>query len=118
MTDEGFAVHLGGRSWMLPHLPFRVIKAVQPALFKVYSDAASAGSAALAESQIDDLAGATWRAIAHVDADLTYEEFLALRFSVADLFAALPSIAQAAGLRTHSAASEASPGSGKSISTT
>ena len=118
MTDDGFAVSLGGRSWTLPHLPFRIIKSIQPALFKVYSEAADAGSAALTESQIDDLAAATWRAIAHVDADLSYEEFLVLKFSVADLFAALPSIAQAAGLRTHSAASEASPGSGKSTSTT
>ena len=56
MIDEGFAVSLGGRSWRLPHLPFRIIKTIQPALFKVYSDAADAGGGALAESQIDDLA--------------------------------------------------------------
>ena len=118
MTDEGFAVSLSGRSWRLPHLPFRIIKTIQPALFKVYSDAADAGGSALAESQIDDLAGATWRAIAHVDPALSYDEFLALTFSVADLFAALPSIAQASGLSTNTATSEASPGSGKSTSTT
>jgi hypothetical protein len=118
VTEEGFAVKLGDRSWTLPHLPFRIIKSIQPALFKVYSDTATAGNAALTELQIDDLASSTWRAIAHVEPDLGYDDFLALRFSVADLLAALPSVAQAAGLRTHSAASEASPGSGKSISTT
>ena len=117
MTVEGFIVDLGGRSWTIPHLPFRLVKTIQPALFKVYADAADAGGAALAESQIDSLASATWRAIAHIDPTFAYEDFLALPFSVADLLAALPSIAQAAGLRTHLAAPEASPGSGKSTTT-
>lgn len=114
MSEETFAVELAGRRWALPHLPFRLIKAIQPALFKAYADA---GEGALSEAQIDNLAQCAWRAIAHVEPAVTLEEFLSLSFSVADLFAALPAVAQAAGLRPQAATPEASPSSGKSIST-
>lgn len=117
MTDETFVVELAGRQWILPHLPFRIVKSVQPVLLKVYSETAELGAGVLTETQIDDLAAATWRAIAHVDPTLSYEDLLALRFSIADLFAALPAVAQAAGLRINVATAEASPGTGKSIST-
>lgn len=115
--DEAFAVELAGRRWALPHLPFRIIKSVQPALLKVYSETAELGASTLAESQIDELAAAAWRAISHVDPALSYEDFLALPFSIADLFVALPAVAQAAGLRIQAATAEASPEMGKSIST-
>ncbi len=114
MSDETFPIELAGRKWALPHLPFRLIKAIQPALFKAYADA---GDGALSEAQIDSLAQAAWRALAHVDPTLSLEDFLALPFSIGDLFAALPSVAQAAGLRLQTATQEASPPSGKSIST-
>jgi hypothetical protein len=117
MTDDTFVVILAGRCWALPHLPFRVIKSVQPALLKVYSETAELGAASLSEAQIDGLATAAWRAIAHIDPNLSYEEFLALPFSISDLFAALPAVAQAAGLRIQMATAEASPEAGKSIST-
>ena len=117
MTDETFIAELAGRRWALPHLPFRIIKSVQPALLRVYSETAELGAATLAESQIDGLAVAAWQAIAYVDPALSYEDFLALPFSVTDLFAALPAVAQAAGLRTQMATAEASPEPGKSIST-
>ena len=107
-------MELAGRRWALPHLPFRVIKAIQPALFKAYSDA---GQGALDEAQIENLAQCAWRAIAHVEPQLAFEDFVDLRFSVGDLFAALPAVAQAAGLRPQAATQEASPSSGKSIST-
>jgi len=116
VTDDTFVIELAGRRWALPHLPFRIIKSVQPALLKVYSETAELGAATLAESQIDGLAAAAWRAIAYAEPSLTYEDFLALPFSIADLFAALPAVAQAAGLRIQ-ATVEASPGVGKSIST-
>jgi hypothetical protein len=116
MTEDAFVVELAGRRWALPHLPFRIIKSVQPALLKVYSETAELGATSLAESQIDGLAAAAWRAIAHVDTALSYEDFLALPFSIADLFAALPAVAQAAGLRVQAATAEASPDVGKSIS--
>ena len=125
MTEESFAVHLAGRDWALPHLPFRAIKSTQPALFKIYNDAGGAEMtagrvAALGEPEIEALAKATWLAIAHVDPDLTFEAFQDLPFSVSDLLSAFPSIARAAGLRPREtlAAPEASPEEGKSISTT
>jgi hypothetical protein len=120
MSEETFAVSLAGRSWALPHLPFRAIKAIQPALFQVYAEAGgeaitTASVAALGEAQIERLAQATWRAIAHVDPALTFEDFLSLPFSVGDLIQAFPSVAKAAGLRARAsdATPEASPPPGK-----
>lgn len=113
MSDEPFVVDLGERRWALPHLPFRIIKAIQPALFKAYFDAAKQGDGALTEVQIDSLAFAAWRAISHVEPDFPFDKFLELPFSVADLLAALPAVAQAAGLRTQAATPEASPDPGK-----
>ncbi len=123
MSDETFAVTLGGRSWELPHLPFRAIKAIQPALFDIYlaagGPAMSGDSVArLGEPELDRLAEATWRAIAQVDPALSFADFLDLPFSVGQLIQAFPAVAKAAGLRPGRAATrEASPASGKSIST-
>ncbi len=123
--DESFPVLLGGRRWDVPHLPFRVIKSIQPALFKIYHEAGGADMttrsvAALGESEIEALAKATWLAIAHVDRELSFEAFQDLAFSVGDLLSAFPSIARSAGLRPREtrAATEAPPTEGKSISTT
>ncbi len=125
MNEETFAVALAGRSWALPHLPFRAIKAIQPALFSVYADAGGAEMSAssvaqLGEAQFDRLAEATWRAIAVVEPALSYAEFVDLPFSVAELIQAFPAVAKAAGLRAAAATEatrEASPPSGKSTST-
>ena len=112
MSEEAFLVSLGGRRWSLPHLPFRAIKRIQPALFQVYSElggaAMSAASVALlSEAQLDRLAEATYLAIAHVDPDLSRDSFLDLPFSVSELMQAFPAVANAAGLRA--ARIEASP---------
>ena len=124
MSDEIFIIELAGRRWEIPHLPFRAIKAIQPALFQIYNDAGGAemtmsSVAALGEAEIERLAHATFRALACVDPSLTYEAFLDLPFSVGDLLLAFPSIAKAAGLRPKSeaATAEASPPAGKSTST-
>jgi hypothetical protein len=124
VSEETFGVELAGRRWELPHLPFRAIKAIQPTLFQIYADAGGAemttrSVAALGENEIERLAEATWRAIAHADPSLSYETFLDLPFSVGDLLAAFPAVAKAAGLRPREdeATQEASPGVGKSIST-
>lgn len=123
MSEEIFPVALGGRSWTLPHLPFRAIKAIQPALFDIYRAAggpamSSDSVARLGEAELDRLAEATWRAIAHVDPALTYADFLELKFSVGELIQAFPAIAKAAGLRPGKGATqEASQEPGKSIST-
>ena len=123
MSEETFAVTLGGRSWALPHLPFRAIKAIQPALFDIYLAAggpamSSDSVARLGEAELDRLAEAIWRAIAHVDPALSFADFLDLPFSVGELIQAFPSVARAAGLHpTQDATREASPEPGKSIST-
>ena len=123
MSEETFAVEFGGRRWRLPHLPFRAIKAIQPALFDVYLAAGGASLtsdsvARLGEAELDKLGEATWRAIAHVEPALSYADFLELPFSVGELIQAFPSIARAAGLRPGNAATqEASHPPGKSIST-
>ena len=124
MSEETFVIALGGRRWALPHLPFRAIKTIQPALFQIYADAggaetSNANVARLGEAQFDRLAEATWRAIAVVEPAIAYEDFLDLPFSVGDLIQALPALARAAGLRVErpDATREASPPEGKSTST-
>jgi hypothetical protein len=130
VSEDTFLVTLAARRWALPHLPFRAIKAIQPALFAVYAEAGGAdvsttSVARLGEAQFDRLAEATWRAIAIVDPALGYDEFLDLPFSVGELIQAFPAVAKAAGLRAGEAGPvnppeatrEASPQTGKSIST-
>jgi hypothetical protein len=104
MSDGEFVVALAGRQWALPHLPFRAIKAIQPILFDVYTQAGAAAVSAesvgaLNEAQLDRLAEAIWRAIAHVEPALSFEAFLALPFSVGDLIQTFPAVAGAVGLR-------------------
>jgi len=129
VSEEPFIVALAGRQWALPHLPFRAIKKIQPALLQIYSELggaamSTASVAGLSEAQLDRLAEAAYCAIAHVDAALTREAFFDLPFSVAELIQAFPPIAQAAGLRAApasadapDAAREAPPEPGKSITT-
>jgi hypothetical protein len=123
VSEEEFEITLGGKRWAVPHLPFRAIKAIQPALFDIYLAAggtsmSSDSVARLGEAQLDRLADATWRAIAFVEPTLSYADFLELPFSVGELIQAFPSVAKAAGLRPgQSATPEASPEPGKSIST-
>ena len=131
MSEEPFVISLGGKTWSVPHLPFRAIKAIQPALFDVYlaagGSAMSAESVArLSETQLERLAEATWRAISFVEPDLSFVNFLDLPFSVGELIQAFPSVARAAGLRPGRiedqaqpapATQEASQNAGKSIST-
>ena len=100
MSDETFEVALGGKRWAVPHLPFRAIKAIQPALFDIYVAAGGASMssesvARLGEAELDRLAEATWRAIAHVDPALVYADFLELPFSVGELIQTFPAIARA-----------------------
>jgi len=124
VSDETFEIRLGGRRWELPHLPFRAIMAIQPALFQIYAEAGGADMsasriAALEEAQIERLARAVWRALLCVEPGLAYDDLLALPFSVGDLLNAFPAVARAAGLRPRESAAtpEASPPEGKFPST-
>ena len=49
MNDETFPIALGGKRWALPHLPFRAIKAIQPALYDIY---VAAGGAAMSSDSV------------------------------------------------------------------
>ena len=126
MNEEIFVVALAGRNWNLPHLPFRVVNAVQPVLFQVYLDAGAgaasdASIARLGEAQLEKLAEAVWRAVAHVEPGLCFEEFLALPFSVSELILAFPAVARAVGLKSSENGDEAARAGdgppGKSTST-
>ena len=93
MSEEPFIISLGGKTWSVPHLPFRAIKAIQPALFDVYLAAGGSSMSAesvarLSEAQLDRLAEATWRAIAFVEPELSLVNFLDLPFSVGELIKA------------------------------
>ena len=131
MSDDAFTISLGGRTWSVPHLPFRAIKAIHPALFDIYLAAGGASMsgesvARLNEAQLDRLAEATWRAVSFVEPELSLAKFLDLPFSVGELIQVFPSVARAAGLRPGSIEDQASPANatpeasqnaGKSIST-
>lgn len=125
MSEETFAVALGGRLWALPHLPFRAIKKIQPILFQLYAElggaeTSAAGLARFTEAQLDRLAEAAYLAIAVVDKELSREAFFDLPFSVGELMLAFPAIARAAGLRPvapEQAAAEAPRPFGEPIST-
>jgi hypothetical protein len=131
VSEDAFAISLGGKTWSVPHLPFRSIKAIQPALFDIYlaaggSTMSGESVARLTEAQLDRLAEATWRAISFVEPELSLANFLELPFSVGELIQAFPSVARAAGLRPGRIEDQASPAhatpeasqnGGKSIST-
>jgi hypothetical protein len=104
VSEEPFVISLAGKTWSVPHLPFRAIKAIQPALFDVYLAAGGSSMSAesvarLSEAQLDRLAEATWRTLAFVEPELSLANFLDLPFSVSELIQAFPSVARAAGLR-------------------
>ena len=114
MSEEAFAISLGGKTWSVPHLPFRAIKSIQPALFDVYLAAGGSSMsgdsvARLSEAQLERLAEATWRAISFVEPELSLANFLNLPFSVGELMKAFPSVASAAGLRPGRIEDQASP---------
>jgi len=112
VNEETFVVALGGRTWSLPHLPFRAIKKIQPILFQLYTefdrgDGSVTNLARFTEAQLDRLAEAAYLAVAAVDKELSREAFLDLPFSVGELMLAFPAVARAAGLRAISPASQA-----------
>jgi hypothetical protein len=102
--SERFLVELADRGWNIPRLPFRLVKAIQPAIYEVYLAAGGEGmtdetASCLEEADLDVLAEAVWRACSYVDVPLTFDAFLDLPFSVEDLLKALPAVARAVGLR-------------------
>jgi hypothetical protein len=111
VSEENFVVALGGRTWALPHLPFRAIMKIQPILFRLHAELGGGEGSAerlarFTEAQLDRLAEAAYLAVAVVDKELSREAFLDLPFAVGDLMLAFPAIARAAGLRAASSTSQ------------
>ena len=53
MSEEAFVISLGGKTWSIPHLPFRAIKAIQPALFEAYLGAGGASMSAESVARLE-----------------------------------------------------------------
>jgi hypothetical protein len=115
MSDETFPVTLAGKTWALPHLPFRLVKKIQPTLFHIYREAGGDGIslttvALLTEEHYDALADAMWTAVNFVDPAMSRDAFFDLPFSVGELLVGFPSLARSAGLRATPVATEAAGG--------
>jgi hypothetical protein len=103
MSDDTFPVDLGGVHWDLPHLPFRLVKRIQPAVAAVSRQFPTALDAQRAlvnldEAALDAIAGVVFSAIGYVDATRSKDDFYELPFASGDLMAALPSVLSACGM--------------------
>ena len=93
-------IALGGKTWTLPPLPWRIVREIQPALGTFFSLAGADGANTLrlTSDQLDALAGVVFRAAAFVEGGLTREAFDNLAFSPLDVVRAIPAVARACGL--------------------
>jgi hypothetical protein len=92
---EGAAVALAGRSWVMADLAPRQFRKVIPAVIALASVKRPED---LDEAGIDRLLDALYYALTRNYPDLTREEFLDLPIKLAELVAALPALAKAAGI--------------------
>jgi hypothetical protein len=103
MADE--TITLGGKTWVIPPLPFKVCKRMQSPLIRISEKAIEAVHTkrinAFVDDDIETLACWVWEATQNAEEGdkLTMEEFEALRFSVQDLLGAFPAVARACGLK-------------------
>jgi hypothetical protein len=116
--SETFPIALAGRTWAIPHLPFRLLKKVQPLVMRRGAQFRGAGGGveavlSLDEAALDDLAEAVWLAISHVDRGISRAQFDDLPFGSQDLFFAVPSLIRACGLLARTAAAAAEDSSEK-----
>jgi hypothetical protein len=118
-TEEPFRVALGGRSWDLPHLPFRAIKKIQPALFRtaaVIGDDPAGVLIRLDEEKLDDFLKTLHLALQVVEPALTLADLEVLHFTVNDLIATSAPLYRACGMKfvkREAGAPEASPPPGE-----
>jgi hypothetical protein len=104
MSDETYKLELGGKSWDIPVLPFKLVKKIQPVILQVYT---SLGGSALTvesmsnidEAVLDKVLGAVQMVAGHVDKDVTVESLNELPFSVVDLMMTFPVLAQCCGFK-------------------
>ena len=105
-----FTVELGGRSWDLAPLPWRLCREIQPAILD-FQDAVHAAANPSIE-QFDNLMAAVFVAIRFVDKDITVEQIAELPFGRIELLKAMRPVALASGLKFGDAEG-ASPDEGK-----
>ena len=106
MSDETFPVDLGGCHWDLPHLPFRLVKKIQPAvaaISRAFPTALDAQRALvnLDEAALDAIADVVFAAVNAVDGapSMSKDAFYELPFASGNLVAALPSVLSACGMK-------------------
>ncbi len=92
---EGASIALAGRNWVMADLAPRQFRKVIPAVIGL---AAVKQPEDLDEAGIDRLLDALYYALTRNYPDLTREEFLDLPIKLAELVAALPVLAKAAGI--------------------
>ena len=92
---EGVPIALAGRSWVMADLAPRQFRKVIPAVIGL---AAVKQPEDLDEAGIDRLLDALYYALTRNYPDLAREEFLDLPIKLAELVAALPVLAKAAGI--------------------
>ncbi len=112
------AITLGGRTWTIPPLPWRVVRSLQPRLGRFFTATRGEGTRVLVMStdDLDSAAQAVFEAVVYAEPGLTREDFDALTFGSLDLARAIPAVARAAGMMQDDAkgGAEASPDAGKS----
>ena len=106
-----FPVSLGGKTWDIPSLPWRICREAQPKLVDFADRARADGSIlAIPPEKLDALADVAFAAIRHAEPELSREDFDNLAFSVSDLCRTFDPLARAIGLLKADA--EAPPGGG------
>jgi hypothetical protein len=105
MIEGNVAFSLGGKTWSVPPLPWKIIKIIEPALLDLYKDAKRAEvELEINPEFLDKLANLVFRVVQYADPDdgdppPTREEFENLHFKSADLLVCLPLVGKAAGLQ-------------------
>ncbi len=103
---------LGGKTWDLAPMPWRVVKSLQPKLLDLWSTLAELGSAnviKVGEAELDRLADCVYAATQHAaEGDkLTRQEFDELPITAREMVSAVPAVATALGLREAASKEEA-----------
>ena len=109
------SISLGGRTWAVPPLPWRVVRSIQPRLGAFFTATRGEGARVLVLStaDLDSMAQAIFEAVSFAAPGLTREEFDGLSFGSLDLARAIPAVSRAAGMIKDDGGAEASPDAGK-----
>ena len=103
-------VTLGGKTWDLAPLPWRVVKSVQPKLLDLWATLAGLGAdnvIRVGEADLDKLSDCVLAAVSYVDPTMTRGEFDELPITAREMVSAVPAVAIALGLREAASKEEA-----------